>query len=179
MSHPTPCRGATIDADYAITRCANASATGWWVRLFRPGERKPAASKLFSDSVNGGYDAARVAARAWRDAQMAVLGILQRIRDGNGHFVACKRNASGKIGVRLCHDYNPDGSICRIYWEAKFMVDGKQRGRGYSVRKYGYEGAWRLATAERKRHDGRPVPSTAPDRPAWLEKFAAERGLTL
>lgn len=179
MSLPTPCRVANLDTDYAITRRDDASATGWWVRLYRPGERKPAANKLFSDSVNGGYDAARVAARAWRDAQMSAIGIVQRKRDGNGHFVAYKRNSSGKIGVRLCHDYNPDGSICRIYWEAKFMVDGKQRGRGYSVRKYGYEGAWRLATAERKRHDGRPVPAKAPDRPAWLVEFTAERGLKI
>ncbi len=96
MSYPT------LDADYAITRRDDASTTGWWVRLFRPGERKPATSKLFSDSLNGGYDAARVAARAWRDTQRSALDIVQRKRDGNGHFVAYKRNTSGKIGVRLC-----------------------------------------------------------------------------
>ncbi len=174
-----PASPRVIDADYAITRRDDASATGWWVRLFRPGERKAAVTKLFSDSVNGGYGAARVAARAWRDTQMAALGLVQRKRDGNGHFVACSRNTSGKLGVRLCHDHNPDGSICRVYWEAKFMVDGKQRGRVYSVRKYGYEGAWRLAVAERKRHDGRPVPAKAPDCPAWLVEFAAENGLKL
>ncbi len=63
------------------------------------------------------------------------LRIVQRKRDGNGHFVSYKRTTPGKIGVSLHHDCHPDGSICRIYWEAKFRVDGKQRGRRFSVRK--------------------------------------------
>ncbi|MHB8225410.1 hypothetical protein [Acidithiobacillus sp.] len=140
--------------NFAIIRMDYDSATGWWVRLYRPGENKTAAaSKHFSDSKNGGYEAALTAARAWRDAQMAALDIAERACDGNGHFLVCKRNRSGKIGLRLVHDRHPDGRIRRIYWEARFMLDGKQRVRTYAVRKYGYAGAWRLAATERGQHD--------------------------
>lgn len=170
---------ALADADYGITRLDYARTKGWWVRLYRPGSKKPDASKLFSDSVCNGYEAARVAARKWRDEKMAELDIQPRQRDGNGHFTTYSRNRSGIIGVRLCHDYTADGSISRIYWEAKFMVNGKQRVRSYSVWKYGYEYAWRLAIAERQRHDDEPVPDTVPERPDWLVALTVTQGLTL
>ncbi len=130
-----------------------------------------AASKHFSDSKNGGYEVALTAARAWRDAQMAALDIAERACDGNGHFLAYKRNRSGKIGLRLMPDRHPDRRIRRVYWEARFMVDGKQRIQTYTVRKYGYIGAWRLAATERSRHDGQPVPAAPPKAPDWLNEM--------
>ncbi|MBU2838919.1 hypothetical protein HF670_04940 [Acidithiobacillus thiooxidans] len=171
-------RDSNAETDYGITRLDYAKSKGWWVRLYRPGSKKPDASKLFSDSAHNGYEAARIAARKWRDEKMAELDIQPRKWDGNGHFTMYSRNRSGKIGVRLCHDYKA-GRISRVYWEAKFMVNGKQRVRSYSVRKYGYECAWRLAIAERQRHDGEPVPDTVPERPDWLVAVAATEGLTL
>ena len=47
-----------------ITRLAyeNSAVRGWWVRIPRLSK-----SKLFSDNIYGGKDAAELAARVWRD----------------------------------------------------------------------------------------------------------------
>ena len=53
--------------------------------------------------------------------------------------------ATGRIrrNVRFTAEYDLqlDGRLRRIYWEARLMVDGKQRVRAYTIQKYGYAGA--------------------------------------
>ena len=166
---------ARTTTDFAITRVDYERGHGWIVRLFYPGVRKPAAQRLFSDSTHGhSADRALCAARAWRDARMALLGISPNRRDGNGYNRISKANTSGRIGVQLGRIKAADGTIRYAAWVASVMEDGRQKRQRWSIRKYGYVGAWRLATAARGRHDGLPSPEQPPPMPdwvvAWLQK---------
>lgn len=150
---------ARTTPDFAITRVDYERGHGWMVRLFYPGVRKPAAQRLFSDGTHGhSADRAHRAARAWRDAQMALLGISPNRRDGNGYNRISKANTSGRVGVKLGRVDASGGTIRNVSWVASVMEDGRQKSRCWSIRKYGYVGAWRLATVARGRHDGLPSP---------------------
>ena len=155
--------------DFAITRVDYERGHGWMVRLFYPGVRKPAAQRLFSDGTHGhSADRALCAARAWRDVQMTLLGISPNRRDGNGYNRISKANTSGRVGVKLGRVDASDGTIRNVSWVASVMGDGRQKNRCWSIRKYGYVGAWRLATAARGRHDGLPSPEQPPPMPTWV-----------
>lgn len=122
--------------NFAITRMDYARAKGWMVRLFHPGSRTPAAQKLFSDGTHGHRaDQALRAARAWRDQQMALLGISPNHRNGNGHNRISKANTSGRIGVNLGCIKDTDGNFRHVSWVASVMKDGRQRKKRWSIRK--------------------------------------------
>ena len=58
-----------------------------------------------------------------------------------------RRSTSGLVGVTLSIA-DKAGSM-RVHWSARFMEKGRQRNVSFSVRKYGYEGAFRKAVRVR------------------------------
>jgi len=124
-----------------ITRMDHGNTHGWWVRVYK--DSKPVESKLFSDGVYGGKAKAKLEAQAHRDKVVKKNKIVPvHMRKTREHSVDC-RSTSGLVGVTLSMA-DKAGSL-RVHWSARFMEKGKQRNVSFSVRKYGYEGAFRKA----------------------------------
>ncbi len=64
-----------------ITRLDYARSHGWWVRFQRgyDGGKRKTISKMFSDGVYGGKDAALKEAKAWRDMVRPALPMRERL----------------------------------------------------------------------------------------------------
>ena len=147
-----------------ITRMDHGNTHGWWVRVYK--DSKPVESKLFSDGVYGGKNKAKAEAQAHRDKVVAKNKIVPvHMRKTRQHSVD-SRSTSGLVGVTLSVA-DKAGSL-RVHWSARFMEKGKQRNVSFSVRKYGYEGAFKKAVRVRCEAVGSkaprglkpPVPST-------------------
>jgi len=124
-----------------ITRMDHGNTHGWWVRVYK--DSKPVESKLFSDGVHGSKAKAKLEAQAHRDKVVKKNKIVPvHMRKTREHSVDC-RSTSGLVGVTLSMA-DKSGSL-RVHWSARFMEKGKQRNVSFSVRKYGYEGAFRKA----------------------------------
>jgi hypothetical protein len=128
-----------------ITRMDHGNTHGWWVRVYK--DSKPVESKLFSDGVYGGKNKAKVEAQAHRDKVVKKNKIVPvHMRKTRQHSVD-SRSTSGLVGVTLSVA-DKAGSL-RVHWSARFMEKGKQRNVSFSVRKYGYEGAFKKAVRVR------------------------------
>ena len=155
-----------------ITRMDHGNTHGWWVRVYK--DSKPVESKLFSDGVHGGKLKAKKMAQDHRDLVVRKNKIVPvHLRKTREHSVD-KRSTSGVVGVTLSVAEKA-GSL-RVHWSARFMEKGRQRNVSFSVRKYGYEGAFRNALKVRFSAIGRPVPrSLKPPTPSkmlerWMKK---------
>jgi hypothetical protein len=128
-----------------ITRMDHGNTHGWWVRVYK--DSKPVESKLFSDGVCGGKEKAKRQAQAHRDKIVQKHKIVPvHLRKTREHSVD-RRSSSGMVGVTLSVA-DKAGSL-RVHWSARFMDKGRQRNVSFSVRKYGYEGAFRKAVKVR------------------------------
>ncbi len=128
-----------------ITRMDHGNTHGWWVRVYK--DSKPVESKLFSDGVHGSKAKAKLAAQTHRDKVVKKNKIVPvHLRKTREHSVD-SRSTSGLVGVTLSVT-DKAGSL-RVHWSARFMEKGKQRNVSFSVRKYGYEGAFRKAVRVR------------------------------
>ena len=116
----------------------------WRVSIIRQGQRH---SKCFSDSMHGGAEAALQAAKAWRDQLFRSLPVASKAQRTTRVNAA---NSSGVAGVHRSRDVV--GGEVRQYWVAHCpKVKGMpQRGRKFSVAKYGEEQAFALAVAARR-----------------------------
>ncbi len=155
-----------------ITRMDHGNTHGWWVRVYK--DSKPVESKLFSDGVHGGKLKAKKKAQEHRDLVVKKHKIVPvHLRKTREHSVD-KRSTSGVVGVTLSVAEKA-GSL-RVHWSARFMEKGRQRNVSFSVRKYGYEGAFRNALKVRFAAIERPVPRglkpPAPSRTLerWMKK---------
>ncbi len=155
-----------------ITRMDHGNTHGWWVRVYK--DSKPVESKLFSDGVHGGKLKAKKMAQDHRDLVVKKNKIVPvHLRKTREHSVD-KRSTSGVVGVTLSVAEKA-GSL-RVHWSARFMEKGRQRNVSFSVRKYGYEGAFRNALKVRFAAIGRSVPrSLKPPAPSktlerWMKK---------
>lgn len=160
--------------NFGITRVQQMGRYGWVVRLYHPGKNKtPASTRYFSDTKYGGSEKTLETARTWRDAEMLKHGITPRKRDGSGFMVAYHRDNrfSNRIGINLIVERNKSGSFRTLAWQARLMVEGRQKTRSFSIMKYGYEKAWSMAAAVRQAHDGQPIPESAPEKPDWMPDF--------
>ena len=155
-----------------ITRMDHGNTHGWWVRVYK--DSKPVESKLFSDGVHGGKLKAKKMAQDHRDLVVKKNKIVPvHLRKTREHSVD-KRSTSGVVGVTLSVAEKA-GSL-RVHWSARFMEKGRQRNVSFSVRKYGYEGAFRNALKVRFTAIGRsmprgikpPAPSKTLER--WMKK---------
>jgi len=137
-----------------ITRMDHGNTHGWWVRVYK--DSKPVESKLFSDGVHGSKAKAKLEAQAHRDKVVKKNKIVPvHMRKTREHSVDC-RSTSGLVGVTLSMA-DKAGSL-RVHWSARFMEKGKQRNVSFSVRKYGYEGAFRKAIRVRCEAIGTRLP---------------------
>ncbi len=155
-----------------ITRMDHGNTHGWWVRVYK--DSKPVESKLFSDGVHGGKLKAKKKAQAHRDLVVKKNKIVPvHLRKTREHSVD-KRSTSGVVGVTLSVAEKA-GSL-RVHWSARFMEKGRQRNVSFSVRKYGYEGAFRNALKVRFSAIERPLPrGLKPPAPSktlerWMKK---------
>lgn len=60
-----------------------------------------------------------------------------------------KDSTSGVVGVNFNTNTNRSGSISH-HWRAVWFENGKVKSKAFNVRKYGYEGAFKLACAHRE-----------------------------
>lgn len=136
----SPQKTAGLGLTY-ITRMDHGNTHGWWVRVYK--DSKPVESKLFSDGVHGGKAKAKAKAQEHRDNVVKKHKIVPvHMRKTREHSVD-RRSTSGMVGVTLSVT-DKAGSL-RVHWSARFMEKGVQRNVSFSVRKYGYEGAFRKA----------------------------------
>jgi hypothetical protein len=143
---------------YAITRQQATSGTWYWaVHFSRRGQMH---YRRFYEPMYGGSKAARQAAIEWRDAQLAEARTLTLVE-----FCRQQRsnNTSGVPGVHfLVSPRQPEG-----IWQAKLKIDRKSKSQSFSVRKFGYQGAYDLAVAARE-----SLLAAAQDRPYLVAEVA-------
>lgn len=158
-----------------ITRMDHGNTHGWWVRVYK--DSKPVESKLFSDGVHGGKEKAKKKAQEHRDKVVNKYKIIPvSMRKTREHSVD-RRSTSGMVGVTL--SVADKGGNLRVHWSARFMEKGRQRNVSFSVRKYGYEGAFRKAVKVRCEAIESSVPRglkpPAPNR--TLQKWMKSEGI--
>jgi len=137
-----------------ITRMDHGNTHGWWVRVYK--DSKPVESKLFSDGVYGSKAKAKKQAQEHRDKVVKKHKIVPvHLRKTREHSVD-RRSTSGMVGVTL--SVVEKGGNLRVHWSARFMEKGRQRNVSFSVRKFGYEGAYRKALKARCEAIERSVP---------------------
>lgn len=118
---------------------------GWWVRI---SQRKGGwVQKHFPDRRHGGKAKALIAAKAWRDEQTARLKLPEHIVHTNarsdkkqpklpcGIFIVTHRKA-GKLYAQMVS-----------VWQESEWVQARKT---FSINKYGYDGALRLAKKARR-----------------------------
>jgi hypothetical protein len=158
-----------------ITRMDHGNTHGWWVRVYK--DSKPLESKLFSDGVCGGKEKARKQAQDYRDKVVKKHKIVPvHLRKTREHSVD-SRSTSGVVGVTLSMS-DKSGST-RVHWSARFMQKGRQRNVSFSVRKYGYEGAFKKALKARCEAIGQNLPrGMKPPTPnTTLKKWMRSEGI--
>lgn len=158
-----------------ITRMDHGNTHGWWVRVYK--DSKPVESKLFSDGVHGGKEKAKKKAQEHRDKVVKKYKIVPvSMRKTREHSVD-RRSTSGMVGVTL--SVTDKGGNLRVHWSARFMEKGRQRNVSFSVRKYGYEGAFRKALKVRCDAIERSVPRglTPPPPSRSLQKWMKAQGI--
>lgn len=136
-------RCPTVPLVYAIRRLqVHPSGTWCWsVAFTRAGKRY---GRRFYDPQHGGSRAARRAAIAWRDEQLAQVQPLRIVE-----FAALPRsnNTSGVPGVSFLKPARQPEGI----WQARLKLGGgRTRTASFSVRLHGYEGALALAVKARQ-----------------------------
>ena len=145
-------------------------------------ERKDYYPKAFSDSVHGGKHKALQAAKAWRDEVLA--GIEERgqhrRKRGREPTLFSGRSPSGVDGVKLRHHIDSQGRRA-VSWAAEWSDKPFKRTiRTFSVRKYGYRGAFLWAVYYRAKAIGKEVDLrklVMPPPPAGLREWMDANGL--
>lgn len=135
-----------------ITRTDYARTKGWWVRVSVEGRNK--ATRLFSDSQYGGKAAALRAAKAWRDQALARHKVHVR-PDGGWTHKKDRRSRSGIVGVGL--EVRRKGRTEEYAWQARWVEHGRYRRRSFTIKKLGYEGAFRRAVRLRSEKTGERI----------------------
>jgi hypothetical protein len=93
-----------------------------------------------------------------------------RTYSGNGFYSKTTTNTYSPIpGIVLMVD-NVKKPL-KINWCCLNMVDKIQTRRAFSIRKYGYQGAWERAAELRVAHTGMDIQQEAPKPPEWLEEW--------
>lgn len=135
---------------YGISRVDNeASRThGWLVTVQRRGV---IFRKHFSDGILGGKQKSFLAAKAFRDEVIAKYPPFSMREYSN---IVKKNNRSGVVGVcRYCASETRDlpEEKQRWFWVASWpLPDGRRKRVKFSVKKYGEEGAFKMALKARK-----------------------------
>ncbi|WP_455217056.1 AP2/ERF family transcription factor [Kaarinaea lacus] len=158
-----------------ITRMDHGNTHGWWVRVYK--DSRPVDSRLFSDGVYGGKDIAKKNAQEHRDRVVKKHKIVPvHMRKTREHTVD-SRNTSGIVGVTLSVA-KKSGNL-RVHWSARFMENGRQKNVSFSVRKYGYQDAFKQALKARCQAIGQNVPRGVipPEPDRGLKKWMRSVGI--
>lgn len=142
-----------------IVRCEGLRICGWQVRI-PPWHPHGPFSKFFSDRLYGGNRQAKLAARKFRDDVFAAsLLIVPKTKAVHADH---STNTSGLVGVTLSMRHTEgrtgqtsDRDTGYVYWTAYWSADGMQPKRNFSVKKFGFIGAWEKAVALRQEKSGR------------------------
>ncbi len=135
---------------YGISRVDNevSRTHGWLVTIQRRGVIY---RKHFSDGVHGGKTKSFNAAKAYRDEVIAKHPPFSMREYSN---IVKKNNRSGVVGVcRYCASETRDmpEEKQRWFWVASWpLPDGRRKRVKFSVKKYGEEGAFKMALKARK-----------------------------
>ncbi len=124
-----------------ITKMDYDQVAGYWVRLDQYRCKK--FRKFFGKSEYQTWTKCLAAAKAWRDKNWTNQVYRKRRRHRNylvGHGVhkAWKRKANAEYVY--------------LYWIANWVTNGRRFTKCFSAHKYGYDEAYRLATALRKKN---------------------------
>lgn len=139
---PTPKNTFNEKDQYGISRReADAHGQGgcWKVALSR-GHIKH--EKNFYDGTEGGKEVALIVARRYRD------NLLTRIKPltlKERYQIRRSDNTSGEPGVRL----RKKNGVA-VAWRAVLVLQGRHKTKNFSIQKYGYEGAFELASEARQ-----------------------------
>ena len=134
-------------ANRNITRIERIHTGGYLVRVTRKGKLH---SKFFSDE-DYGKKKALAEAKKYRD------GLEKKLKGYTSKQLASKQrvnNTSGYVGVRLVEETDPrwKSKPTYQYWVAQWSPKkGVRKTKRYSVDKYGFEEAKRLAIKARKK----------------------------
>ncbi len=135
---------------YGISRVDNevSRTHGWLVTIQRRGVIH---RKHFSDGVHGGKQKSFAAAKAFRDEVITKNPPFSMREYSN---IVKKNNRSGVVGVcRYCASETRDlpEDKQRWFWVASWpLPDGRRKRVKFSVKKYGEEGAFKMALKARK-----------------------------
>lgn len=135
---------------YGVTRVDNAVSRthGWLVTIQRRGI---IFRRQFSDGVLGGKAKSLAAAKAYRDQIVAQYPPLSKREHAE---ILKKNNKSGVVGVcRYCasETRQKPGPEKRWFWVASWVLpDGRAKRIKFSVKKYGEEGAFKMAVRARR-----------------------------
>lgn len=165
---------------YGISRVDNevSRTHGWLVTVQRRGQ---IFRKHFSDGVHGGKQKSFLAAKQYRDEVIAKHPPFSMREYSN---IVKKNNRSGVVGVcRYCASETRDlpEEKQRWFWVASWpLPDGRRKRVKFSVKKYGEEGAFKMALKARKDAlkslDGEFDPGAVRRKPARRTKAAKEEG---
>ena len=135
---------------YGISRVDNevSRTHGWLVTIQRRGVIH---RKHFSDGVHGGKQKSFAAAKGYRDEVITNNPPFSMREYSN---IVKKNNRSGVVGVcRYCASETRDlpDDKQRWFWVASWpLPDGRRKRVKFSVKKYGEEGAFKMALKARK-----------------------------
>lgn len=59
-----------------------------------------------------------------------------------------------------------------VSWSTYTEQSGKREQKAFSIRKFGYSGAWRMVANVRAEYSGFKIPRRPPAPPEWLKKWA-------
>lgn len=168
---------------YGISRVDNevSRTHGWLVTVQRRGQ---IFRKHFSDGVHGGKQKSFLAAKQFRDEVIAKHPPFT-MREYSS--IVKKNNRSGVVGVcRYCASETRDlpEDKQRWFWVASWpLPDGRRKRVKFSVKKYGEDGAFKMALKARndalKQIDGEFDPGAVRRKPARRQKVVASQASKL
>lgn len=146
-----PLHAKSVPADRYLVRLDGKKHSGWQLRI-PPRHPQGPLTHLFSDSIYGGIEKGKEAARAMRDRMLerAGLDLLPK-----GHAVPKKGRVIPGLpaGITLGISPSPKRAL-RLGWIAFWSENNRQHKRSFSVFKYGFEEALRLALTLRAEKTG-------------------------
>lgn len=152
-----------------LVRIDSKNTHGWYVKITKPGNAKPIATKLFSDKKLGGSGIALASASLWRDQMADKLSVdlaprcLAHTRD--------KRSRTDVVGVFFTGDAKEKST--RVNCKGQAMLNGVLHRKSWSVKKWGYAGAWRRAVEFRHGLTGFIEYTAGPPPPEkWIIEWA-------
>lgn len=143
----------------------------WRVQFVRGLTR--AIQVYFTDAAYGGGDPALQEAQKFRDQVVKIHSpdVPSQRRRNMKHMA----KSEAYVGIRLREDKRK-GRNRNFAWFAAYMEGATERRRSWSIRKHGYQQAFRLASEFRHKMTGQPI-GPCPPAPPHIVRWLAEEGV--